>query len=267
MKECIEYQSLIPEYLDGELESSLCREFEVHIEECPSCKNALEEMRLLFADISASAHDVPAELKEGVMSRIAADVHLKNKKKKSIIRILGGAAACFVVAVGVMSVLPHLGESIVGNNKSEFYAEDAAPECEGYFEYSNTSGNFDGVADEDVVEDPSEIAPENTFVQDNGSSSEKENEAVGSAPGTFLPDGAVADSAEDEDSTLSAGNTSDIYGDTIESPDGNESDEKSTLDEVVTTDLSSYEDVEEDYGTLFMCRGAASLAELLEEEE
>ena len=33
MKECIDYESLIPEYLDGELEASLCRELEAHIEE------------------------------------------------------------------------------------------------------------------------------------------------------------------------------------------------------------------------------------------
>ena len=82
MKECIDYESLIPEYLDGELETSLCRELEAHIEECPSCKNALEEMRTLLSDISESAHPVPNELKAGVMSRIAAE---KSEKKKKIL--------------------------------------------------------------------------------------------------------------------------------------------------------------------------------------
>ena len=47
---------------------------------CPSCKNALEEMRTLLSDISESAHPVPNELKAGVMSRIAAE---KSAKKKT----------------------------------------------------------------------------------------------------------------------------------------------------------------------------------------
>jgi len=42
---CSDFRERLGPYLDGELEESSAREFERHLEDCPSCRSALEEMR------------------------------------------------------------------------------------------------------------------------------------------------------------------------------------------------------------------------------
>ncbi|MBQ3100109.1 MAG: zf-HC2 domain-containing protein [Clostridia bacterium] len=275
MKECIEYQSLIPEYLDGELDSSLCREFEAHIEECPSCKKTLEEMRLLLSDISESAYDAPAELKEGVMSRIAAENSAKKKKK--LIRILGGVAACMVVAVGVTSVLPRIGSDIFNFTNTESADLNGVPEAEAPLIEDFTGGDsdaFDDLSEEDMVADELyESVKDNSFSQNEDMSIEAEdgNDDIGS-----VIDGApLADSTYGDDYEINAGSTTQAPDDPAEKPSGDTESSDSEpskgsdgVEEPVTTYSSYSEDIADiDYGALFMCRGAANLAELLEEEE
>ncbi|MBQ3101316.1 MAG: zf-HC2 domain-containing protein [Clostridia bacterium] len=280
MKECIDFESLIPEYLDGELDTSLCREFEAHIEECPSCKKTLDEMRSLLADISQSAPPVPAELKEGVMSRIAAENSIR--RKKHLVTLFGSAAACFVIAVGVMSAIPYLSGNIGGLDKSESFSstEDAGPGLE----YSNTADNYKDAADQDAVEEPSEVAPENWLSQSGNSSVEEENvtfEAEDDAVGALredplyesiadgaLPDSSVSDLAASADDSLNPGSITSQKGDSAESAneDGGESGDGSDF-EKYDGSTDPEEDEGLDYGALFMTRGAAELTEILKNEE
>lgn len=268
MKECIDFESVIPEYLDGELEASLCREFEAHIEECPSCKKALEEMRSLISDISESAVDVPAELKEQVMSRIAQENSAKKKKK--LIRILGGAAACLAVAVGVTSVLPRVGSNMFDLTNTESDMK-GAPEAEAPIIENLTGGSpgdYDGAEQDAVCDELYE-----SFFEKEDLAEKNDDGYVGS-----ISDGSpLADSMDGDDFEYNAGSSaSSNSSDPAEKPSGDTEAAASepnkgsevVVEGVVTTYSSYREDVTDvDYGALFMTRGAASLAELLEEEE
>lgn len=42
---CREMFARLSEYLDGELDASLCRQFDVHMEDCPPCQAFIESLQ------------------------------------------------------------------------------------------------------------------------------------------------------------------------------------------------------------------------------
>ena len=258
MKKCIDYEALIPEYLDGELEASLCSEFEAHVEECPSCKKALEEMRKLLADISQTAYPVPDELKSGVMSRIEAEASLK--KKKNIIRTLGAVAACFVIAVGVIAVRPYLGENIMDSHRAESLEMAEAPEASQDYELLENEF-LPTVNMNDAEKEEPEIYPESAFSKNDVEADVNDDGSLENIVGASPVDGELPESADDE-------NAEDVTGDPGSC---------TLLDEILTGSVSvdieeenkgsENEEIDCDYGALFMTRGAAWLAQQIDEEE
>jgi predicted anti-sigma-YlaC factor YlaD len=45
MKKCAEYLNDLNDYLDGELDESLCAEIEAHVGECRNCKLMIDTLR------------------------------------------------------------------------------------------------------------------------------------------------------------------------------------------------------------------------------
>jgi predicted anti-sigma-YlaC factor YlaD len=43
--DCREYFARISEYLDGELDESVCRKIEEHLQDCPQCRDCLDTLK------------------------------------------------------------------------------------------------------------------------------------------------------------------------------------------------------------------------------
>ena len=57
----------LSEYLDGELEETFCAEAEVHLEDCPPCRDFLESLRRTVALLGRlPSEPVPEEIRRAV---------------------------------------------------------------------------------------------------------------------------------------------------------------------------------------------------------
>ena len=62
---CRELLSQFSDYIDGELEASLCTELEAHLAECPNCRIMVDTMRKTITLYRAQApSDLPSDVKE-----------------------------------------------------------------------------------------------------------------------------------------------------------------------------------------------------------
>ena len=72
---CREMLGQFSDYIDGELEASLCAEIESHLEGCPDCRVMIDTMRrtiMLYHDAQA-----PAELPSDVEERLYKILNLE----------------------------------------------------------------------------------------------------------------------------------------------------------------------------------------------
>ncbi len=266
MKNCIDFESLIPEYLDGELDGSQLAEFEEHIKGCASCKKALEEARVLFGDICDCAEEVPAELKKRVMDEVNLQIRAKNGRRSRFIRISGSVAACLVVVIGIAAVIPHINDgSFLFDKKEELAGHydgntslNQAPTASGG--EADDQENPEYIVDEDFTLDASEAEPEEEWVPevplDDG---DRKEELVGSA----VPDGGLPENYGESADACEPGASLGMLTDKSESAEKGED----TVPDVYNEYSTSLEDqiAVENLGVYFMTHGAAKLAELLEE--
>ena len=64
---CKEIFASLSEYLDGELDASLCEELEGHLGECPPCVRFLDSLRSTVAHLqSEPSAEMPEGLREAV---------------------------------------------------------------------------------------------------------------------------------------------------------------------------------------------------------
>ena len=69
---CRELFARLSEYLDGELNEALCAEAEVHLEDCPPCRDFLESLRRTVALLGRlPAEPVPQEIRRAVRESAA----------------------------------------------------------------------------------------------------------------------------------------------------------------------------------------------------
>ena len=62
---CKEHLERISEYLDGELDSSVCRQVEEHLASCPECRQCLESLqRTIQLCKEAAQQDMPHQARE-----------------------------------------------------------------------------------------------------------------------------------------------------------------------------------------------------------
>ncbi|MBW1721213.1 MAG: zf-HC2 domain-containing protein [Deltaproteobacteria bacterium] len=63
----------ISEYLDGELDSSICKEIEDHLRECPECERCLDSLKRTVALCKElSKEGVPREVHERLKKSLMA---------------------------------------------------------------------------------------------------------------------------------------------------------------------------------------------------
>ncbi len=262
MKNCIDYESLIPEYLDGELDGTQLAEFEEHIKGCASCKKALEEAQVLFGDIRDCAKEVPAELKKRVMDEVNLDIRAKNSRRSRFVRIAGSVAACLVVVIGIAAVIPHINDGGLLFDKKE--------EMAGNYD-GNTSLNQAPTASKGEMKD--EEKPEFSINEDAPSEMEPDGDMAFDEPlddfrgdanvGSSVPDGALSENYGESTGAIDPGASVGSLTDKSETAEK----ENELTSDVYNEYSTTVEDqvVTEDLGAFFMTRGAAKLAELLEE--
>lgn len=71
---CQDAQELYSDYVEGKLERALTVSFENHLGACATCREEVEQFRLIWADLdSAPLAEPPAFFHENIMSRIAQE--------------------------------------------------------------------------------------------------------------------------------------------------------------------------------------------------
>ena len=125
------FEHLLGPYVLGELTDAEQRELERHVEECPACRDDLDEVRHAHAVLRAEADGPPPELKEWVLARA------RNEPRQGTAggRTAGGrrlwlpaVAALLVVAVLGLGLLRTVSDSSDG---LALTATGAAPQAGG----------------------------------------------------------------------------------------------------------------------------------------
>ncbi len=102
-------------YLEGELSSAENRDFEVHLDACPKCRDAFEERRRMLQAIeSLPAFEVPPDFAEAVMDRISAP---PAKSRVPFIRWTAAALAGVLALIAVLSGIA----LVTGQNLFQFF--------------------------------------------------------------------------------------------------------------------------------------------------
>lgn len=112
---CGEANSLMFEYLDGELSSREALRLSAHISECPDCRAELESCRKLLDEIGKVEYPVPEKLHSNVMALVGSTAQDSPSRLKRVFgRSIGMgkrgiaafgtfAAACAVVALVILN--------------------------------------------------------------------------------------------------------------------------------------------------------------------
>jgi anti-sigma-K factor RskA len=120
------FEKLLGPYVLGELTDAEERELERHLEECPTCRDDLEEVRHAHDALRVAVGGPPPELKEWVLARARNERRYPRVGKWKI--WLPAAAALLVVAIVGFGVFRMASEQSGGLALS---ATDAAPQAGG----------------------------------------------------------------------------------------------------------------------------------------
>lgn len=96
MTMCDKYPELISAYVDGELSEGEITELEAHLENCDSCRSALEAYREISLEIAEGLEEPPENFTEQVMEKVNVSYR---KRQKGIITRWIGIAACIAVVI------------------------------------------------------------------------------------------------------------------------------------------------------------------------
>ncbi len=78
-KECIEFFEVISEYIDGELDATICRDIERHLEDCSDCRNCLESLRKTINLCKELASEkIPPEIQKRIRNKLYQCIIDKN---------------------------------------------------------------------------------------------------------------------------------------------------------------------------------------------
>ena len=159
METCEKVLDLLNQYADGELGESDTLLVRAHLEICPSCKKAYEELLEIEKLFEEAKEEAPAEICEGVMAKIKSEP-IVNAKRKKIMKTITGIAVAAAISLTVLSspaiilVLSGGARAEAADNAIEMAPADEEKRENFYSEAEDCSGNvkFDGVLDEILPE-------------------------------------------------------------------------------------------------------------------
>ncbi len=122
---CLEVQELLSAFVDNELDKNTMQKVQKHINNCPSCRKELEELKVILDEL-ASLEDVSvpeifderlhkALVLEGISIRDSKKIDIKNKKKINW-KAISSLAAVFMV--GLLTFI------LYNNNLEDFSNKD-----------------------------------------------------------------------------------------------------------------------------------------------
>jgi len=134
MIKCSKVKRLLSSYVDGEVKEATRTGIEVHLAQCPDCRN---ELKMLKADqellISVRVREISPYFTTRTLARIKA---LRDKKEPqwALVRVIERAGAALLVLLGIgLGIL--LGTGLARNNgvSQEVAALNAEPSIEELF--------------------------------------------------------------------------------------------------------------------------------------
>ena len=160
MENCEKVLDLLNQYADGELVESDAQLVRAHLELCPSCKKAYEELLEIEKLFCEAKEEAPKELCEGVMAKIKAEPTAYAKRKK-IMKSITGVAVAAAISLTVLSS-PAIILVLSGGARAEASVNDMAlaptdaeekREQEIFYSQADDCGTkFDAVMDEAIPE-------------------------------------------------------------------------------------------------------------------
>ena len=110
-KTCDDRKQLIFDYVEGFLTEEEKSELEAHIGACPVCRNTLREAQAVSRLLADYEEEPPAELFAGVMAGVKKEKAARLRRR--LLKFVP-AAACLILVVGVLLLIPFLGSRMAG---------------------------------------------------------------------------------------------------------------------------------------------------------
>lgn len=158
METCEKVLDLLNQYADGELNESDALLVRAHLEICPSCKKAYEELLEIGKLFEEAKEEAPAELCESVMAKIKSEP-IVNAKRKKIMKTITGIAVAAAVSLTVLSspaiilVLSGGAKAEAADNAIAMAPADAEERLEHFYSQADDCGaKFDAVLDKILPE-------------------------------------------------------------------------------------------------------------------
>ena len=158
METCEKVLDLLNQYADGELNESDALLVRAHLEICPSCKKAYEELLEIEKLFEEAKEEAPKELCESVMAKIKSEP-IVNAKRKKIMKTITGIAVAAAVSLTVLSspaiilVLSGGARAEAADNAIEMAPADAEERLEHFYSQADDCGaKFDDVLDKILPE-------------------------------------------------------------------------------------------------------------------
>lgn len=121
--DCEKVLDMLNEYIDGELNANDAALVRSHIENCPECREALEELKKIEQLLDESVEEAPETLCDRVMEHVRAE-KAASRKKIVFMRRFGIIAAAAVICLAVIAS-PMLIMVATGGAKAEADCLDA----------------------------------------------------------------------------------------------------------------------------------------------
>lgn len=131
-RDCEKILDLINQYIDGELNEDDAEFVRAHIDNCPDCKKAYDELSKIEKMFENAAEEAPAELCEAVMTKIKSE---KTARKIRFTKMFGGIAVAAAISLTVLAS-PAILMVATGGAKANDMAEALSPsrgEADNYF--------------------------------------------------------------------------------------------------------------------------------------
>ena len=81
--DCTHLLSSISDYVDGELDETLCQELEQHLADCPDCRGVVDTTRKtvsLYRESSAEPAQVPEDVRRRLFKCLDLEDYLKKRQ-------------------------------------------------------------------------------------------------------------------------------------------------------------------------------------------
>lgn len=110
---CEQVDSLLNEYLDGELDSVTAATVEAHLAECDSCRQTYEQLRAICGAVGRLAEPVPDGLHKKIMTAVRTEARVSRRRR---LTSWFGAGVAAMLCVGLVATAAVRRISNVSNN-------------------------------------------------------------------------------------------------------------------------------------------------------